>query len=607
MPSHQEPAVQEYSVPPLVTVPPDANLADAVFTNAAEAPDTPILTRRVGDQWAPVTAKEFAATVAETAAGLIAAGVQPGDRVALQSRTRYEWTVVDYAIWAAGGVTVPVYETSSPDQIAWILSDSGAVAMVVETPAHAATVAALGDQAGALRTTYVLDEGALDQLRAAGSSVSEEELTARRRIARPDSLATIVYTSGTTGRPKGCELTHGNVLFDVLTVSEDLRPLFAPEDAATLLFLPLAHVFARLIQCACVLNRVRMGHSADVKNLVDDLGSFRPTFLLAVPRIFEKLHAGVRQVAHDSGKGKIFDAAEATAIAYSEALDSPSGPSLLLRARHALFDRLVYSKIRARIGGRVQYAVSGGGPLSVRLNHFFRGIGITVLEGYGLTETTAGTTLNLPDRQRIGSIGRPVAGLTVRIDADGEILVKGDSVFRGYWRNDAATADVFTPDGFFRTGDLGSIDADGYVTITGRKKDLIVTAGGKNVAPAVLEDRVRHNPLISQAVVIGDNRPFIAALLTLDEEALGTWKSAHGKPADAGPAELADDPELQAELQKAVDHANEAVSRAEAIRAFRILDADFTEQDGTLTPSLKVKRPVVLERFAGAVQDIYGS
>jgi long-chain acyl-CoA synthetase len=599
--------VQEYSVPPLVTVPPDANLADAVFTNAVEAPDTAVLTRRAGDQWVPVTAKEFAATVGETAAGLIAAGVQPGDRVALQSRTRYEWTVVDYAIWTAGAVTVPVYETSSADQIAWILADSGAVAMVVETPAHAATVATLGEDAAGLRNTYVLDDGALDRLREAGRGVTEEELTARRRTARPDTLATIVYTSGTTGRPKGCELTHGNVLFDVLSVSEDLRPLFAPEDAATLLFLPLAHVFARLIQCACVLNRVRMGHAADVKNLVDDLGSFRPTFLLAVPRIFEKVHAGARQAAHDAGKGKIFDAAEATAIAYSEALDTPSGPGLLLRARHALFDRLVYSKIRARIGGRVQYAVSGGGPLSVRLSHFFRGIGITVLEGYGLTETTAGTTLNLPDRQRIGSIGRPVAGLTVRIDADGEILVKGDSVFRGYWHNDAATADVFTPDGFFRTGDLGSIDADGYVTITGRKKDLIVTAGGKNVAPAVLEDRVRHNPLVSQAVVIGDNRPFIAALLTLDEEALGSWKAAHGKAADAAPGDLADDPELQAELQKAVDHANEAVSRAEAIRAFRILHTDFTEQDGTLTPSLKVKRPVVLERFAGAVREIYGS
>jgi long-chain acyl-CoA synthetase len=549
-----------------------------------------------------VTAKEFASEVSALAAGLIARGVQAGDRVGLMSRTRYEWTLCDYAIWTAGAVTVPIYETSSAEQLQWNLGDSGAVALVVETAAHAAQLAGVRGQLPDLAHVWQIDAGELDELATAGRQVPDSELEARRASLTPESLATIIYTSGTTGRPKGCELTHRNLL-TVCRAPRAMLPELFDGTGSTLLFLPLAHVFARFVQVACVESSSKMGHTADISNLLPDLGSFAPTFLLSVPRVFEKVYNSARAKAHDGGKGAIFDRAEATAIAWSEALEK-GRPGLALRLQHAVFDRLVYSKLRAAMGGQVQYAVSGGAPLGARLGHFFRGIGITILEGYGLTETSAPSTVNLPTKIKIGTVGTPLPGTTIGIADDGEVLVRGDQVFRGYWHNDAATSEVLR-DGWFTTGDLGQLDADGFLRITGRKKEILVTAGGKNVAPAVLEDRLRAHPLISQCMVVGDQKPFIACLITLDPEALPGWASRNGRPASTTAADVADDPALRAELQKAVDDANLAVSRAEAIRKFVVLPEDWTEQGGQMTPSLKLKRAVVMREHAAQVEALY--
>ncbi|HST66559.1 MAG TPA: long-chain fatty acid--CoA ligase [Mycobacteriales bacterium] len=590
--------MHELSIPPRVTVADGDRLSDMVVDNAREVPGLVSFGRRASDgTWDDVTAAEFAAEVTAVARGLIAAGVGRGDRVALMSATRYEWTLLDYAIWSAGAVCVPVYETSSAEQVDWILADSGAVAVVVETDAHLALVEA-SSAAPALRWTF----GQLPALIAAGSSVTDAAAEERRTAVRADDVATIVYTSGTTGRPKGCVLTHRNLLADVKAGNDVLQPVY-DADGSTLLFLPLAHVFGRVIEIGSVLQRSRLGHSSDVRRLPEDLRSFQPTFLLAVPRVFEKAYNSARQTAYAAGKARIFDAAEATAIAYSRAL-SRGRVSPLLKARHALFDRLVFSKIRAGLGGRCVNAISGGAALGERLGHFFRGAGITVLEGYGLTETSAGATLNLPGAQRIGTVGRPVPGTAVRIAEDGEILLSGPNVFSGYWQNESATSEVLG-DGWFRTGDLGSLDDDGYLTVTGRKKDLIVTANGKNVAPAVLEDRLRAHPLVGQCMVVGDRQPFIAALVTIDPDAWPGWLAAHGREPGTTVAALATDPELRATVQEAVDEANRAVSRAESIREFRILPEDFTEAGGELTPSLKVRRTEVLKRYAADVAAIY--
>jgi len=594
--------VQEYSTPTLLELGDDASLLDAVQANAHDAPDEAVFTRRVDGRWVPVTAKEFATEVAALAAGLIAKGVQVGDRVGLMSKTRYEWTLCDYAIWTAGAVTVPVYETSSAEQVQWNLADSGAVLVVLESVAHRATYDGVATQLPAVATVVQIDGGGLEELAAAGRDVPASALAERRATLRPDSLATIIYTSGTTGRPKGCELTHGNLLSTGRSAGTVLPELFTPT-GSTLLFLPLAHVFARLIQVACVETRARMGHTADIKNLLADFATFRPTFILSVPRVFEKVYNTARQRAHADGKGRIWDAAEKTAIGYSQALDT-GGPSLVLRAQHAVFDRLVYGKLRAALGGRVAWAVSGGAPLGARLGHFYRGIGVTVLEGWGLSETTAAGTVNTPAQLRIGSVGRPSPGVTVRIAADGEILMCGENVYRGYWRNDAATADT-VKDGWFHTGDIGELDADGFLSITGRKKELIVTAGGKNVAPAVLEDRLRAHPLVSQCLVVGDKQPYIACLITLDAESLAPWLIAHDRPADTPVSELLDDPALLADLQEGVDEANRAVSKAEAIRRFRVLPIDWTEEGGQMTPSLKLKRIVVMAESADDVAALY--
>jgi long-chain acyl-CoA synthetase len=593
--------VQEYATPQLVELP-NAALPDSVFEHATSAPDDVVFTRKVDGRWAPVTSKEFATEVAALAAGLMAAGVQAGDRVGLMSKTRYEWTLCDYAIWSAGAVTVPIYETSSAEQVQWNLGDSGAVAVIVESADHQKTLDEVMDQLPDCKNAWQIDAGGLEELAASGRDVPADDLEARRRALTADDLATIIYTSGTTGRPKGCELTHGNLLGTGRSANIVLPELFNP-DGSTLLFLPLAHVFARLIQVACVESRARMGHTADIKNLLPDFAAFQPTFILSVPRVFEKVYNSSKQKAHADGKGKIFDKAEATAIAYSQALDS-GGAGLALKLQHKVFDKLVYSKLRAALGGKVAWAVSGGAPLGARLGHFYRGIGITILEGYGLSETSASGSLNTPAQIRIGTVGRPAPGVTIRIADDGEILMKGEHVYRGYWHNESATAETLV-DGWFHTGDIGELDDDGFLRITGRKKELIVTAGGKNVAPAVLEDRLRAHPLVSQCMVVGDDKPFIACLVTIDQEAIGAWLKGKGKPEDTRVSELVDDDELRAEIQQAVDEANKAVSKAEAIRKFAILAEDWTEEGGQMTPTLKLKRSVVMKQHTDEVEKLY--
>jgi long-chain acyl-CoA synthetase len=595
--------VREFSVPPVVTVGDAANLTDPVWDNAVAAPDVVQFRRRQGGAWADVTCGQFRDEVVALARGLVAAGIQPGSRVGLMSRTRYEWTLIDYAIWSVGAVTVPVYETSSAEQVHWILEDSGAVALFVETTAHAELVAGVHKDLPSLVDVWQIEMGELDLLRERGATVDTAAIDEQRRVSTADDVATIIYTSGTTGRPKGCVLTHRNLLSDITNAVPVLPDLFN-EGGSTLLFLPLAHSFARLIQIGMVQARATMGHLPDTKTLVDDLKEFQPTFLLSVPRVFEKVHTAAKQRAAADGKGGIFDKAEQVAIAYSTAMEG-DGPGLGLRMQHALYDKLVYGKLRAALGGRTTRAISGGAPLGARLAHFFRGIGVTVYEGYGLTETSPAVAVNLESATRIGTVGRPLPGVTVRVADDNEIMVKGPLVFKEYWRNPDATSEVLDDDGWFSTGDLGHLDDDGYLTITGRKKEIIVTAAGKNVAPAVLEDRIRAHRLVSQAMVIGDRQPFIAALVTIDEEALPRWLESVGLPADTPLADLRTDGKLRAEIQEAVDAANKAVSHAEAIKEFRILPADFTEATGELTPSLKVKRAIVLKTHQDEIAEIY--
>jgi long-chain acyl-CoA synthetase len=607
--------VREYSVPATFRVGENENLVDAVYDNSAQDAAAPAFRRRIDGAWTDVSAGRFADEVTAIAQGLIAAGVQQGDRVALLSRTRYEWTLVDYAVLAAGAVTVPIYETSSAEQISWILSDSAAVAIVVESGQHRELVRSVADDLPALRHVWQIEPAAdgaddadaapaVDRITALGADVPSDQVHARRRAVGADDLASLVYTSGTTGRPKGCELTHRNLLSEVKAAAH-IFPEMLGKDGSVLLFLPLAHVFGRAIQCASFATRTVIGHTPDVSTLLPDLAAFRPTLLLAVPRVFEKVYNAARQRAHDGGKGKIFDAAADTAIEWSRARDT-GGPGLGLRLRHALFDKLVYAKLRAAVGGQVVAAVSGGGPLGDRLGHFFRGVGLPVLEGYGLTETSAGITINTLAAQRVGSVGRPMPGNSVRIGDDGEILLKGPLVFRGYWHNEAATAEVLE-DGWFHSGDIGEVDDAGFLTITGRKKEIIVTAGGKNVAPAVLEDRLRAHPLVSQCMVVGDAQPFVAVLVTIDAEALPGWRERNGKPAGDGVGDLVNDADLRAEIEGAVADANKAVSRAEQIREFRILSVDFTEAGGELTPTMKVKRAVVAKTFATEIASIYSS
>ncbi|SFK59827.1 AMP-dependent synthetase/ligase [Geodermatophilus ruber] len=595
--------MREFSIPATTEVGPDEALPDLLTTNVSEHGDEVGLRVRRDGHWQDVTWKEFGAEVAGVAKGLIAGGIAPGDRVALQAKTRYEWTVLDFAIWAAGAVVVPVYETSSPDQVAWILSDSGATVIVVETAEHASAVESIRDQVPDLGSVWVIDDDAVGTLIAAGKDVPDSELTARRATLTADSLATLIYTSGTTGRPKGCELTHANFLFGIGN-GMSLLGRFLNVDGSMLMFLPLAHVLARELEVGAVATRTVLGHTPDISNLVQDLGEFKPTFVLAVPRVFEKVYNGAEAKAEADGKGKIFRKSAQVAVDWSRAQDT-GGPGLGLRLQHAVFDKLVYSKLRAALGGNCMAAVSGGAPLGERLGHFFRGIGVTIFEGYGLTETTAAAAVNHDGAFRMGTIGQPLPGVAFRIAEDGEVLIRGGVVMRGYWRNEQATAEAIDADGWFHTGDIGQLDADGFLTITGRKKEILVTAGGKNVAPAVLEDRLRAHRLVSQCIVVGDQRPFIAALITLDEEALPAWLESTGKPAGTPVGKLTEDPDLLAELDAAVAEANKAVSKAEAIKKFRVLGTDFTEANGMLTPSLKLKRAVVMKEFDAEVEALY--
>ena len=600
--------MREYSTALQVSVPATGNLTDDVVTNAAEHPGSATFARRVEGVWTDVSAAEFLADVRAVAKGLIAAGIEADDRVALISRTRYEWTVMDYAIWFAGAATVPVYETSSADQIGWILADSGARAAITETADHSSRVKEVRDSLPELHHVWSIEGNGLGVLRTLGEDVSDDELESRRTHAGPDNLATLIYTSGTTGRPKGCMITHGNLMFEVTVAVDELHELFDPPSGAaevqpsTLLFLPLAHVFARIIQVACLKAGIRLGHTADIKHLLDDLAEFQPTFILAIPRVFEKVFNTASQRAVADGRGKVFGRAAEVAIAWSRAQESGS-PSLRIRAEHRVFDRLVYAKLRAALGDHCSYAVSGGAPLGERLGHFYRGIGVNVLEGYGLTETTAAITANLPHAQKVGTVGRPLQGTAVRVADDGELLFRGGQVFAGYWRNDEATEAAKDANGWLRTGDVGEIDDEGFVRITGRKKEILVTAGGKNVAPAVLEDRIRAHHLVDQCMVVGDGQPFIAALVTIDPETLPDWADAHGKSRKV--ADLLEDPDLRAEIDAAVEEANKAVSKAESIRRFAILADVWTEESGQLTPSLKLKRGVVLGEHRDDVDALY--
>jgi long-chain acyl-CoA synthetase len=593
--------LREFSTPMTIAVPTTGNLTDDVVGNGRDHADAVVFSRTTGSGLTDVTAAEFLAEVQGVAKGLVAAGIDVGDRVALLSKTRYEWTLLDYAIWFAGAVTVPIYETSSAEQIQWILQDSGAKAVVAEGADHIARVVEVRPSLDQLNNVWSFDDNAVEVLTALGADITDEELEKRRATAMPGDLATLVYTSGTTGRPKGCRLTHGNFMFELGVAVEELDELFDDEGAATLLFLPLAHVFARIVQIGCMKKRVRLGHSSDIKNLVADLGEFQPTFILGVPRVFEKVFNTASQRAAADGRGRIFDRAAEASIAYSRALDRGRVP-LRLRAQHAAFDKLVYGKLRDALGGRCRYAVSGGAPLGERLGHFYRGIGLNVLEGYGLSETAAAITVNLPDAQKVGSVGRPLPGAAVRVADDGELLFKGGQVFDGYWHNDEATAATLT-DGWLHSGDVGEVDDEGFVRITGRKKEILVTAGGKNVAPAVLEDRLRAHFLVSQCMVVGDGQPFIAALVTIDPESFPAWAERHGRSGHI--ADLVEDPDLRAEIEAAVEEANKAVSKAEAIRKFTILPDDWTEEGGQLTPSLKLKRNVVMREFRDDVADLY--
>ncbi|PFG31468.1 AMP-dependent synthetase/ligase [Paramicrobacterium agarici] len=594
--------MDHHTVPPLVPADPQANASDLLLDRVKATPDAALFSVPSGDGWTDVSSSEFLRQVTALAKGFVSAGINPGDKIGFMCKTSYEWSLVDFAAWFAGAVLVPVYDTSSPSQIQWILSDSGATAMIVETPEHFARFDEVHGELPDVGTVWQLHLGDIDKLSQSGSDVDDSEIERRRALATGEDMATLIYTSGSMGRPKGCVLTHSNFVELSRNAAVAMKEVVAP-GSSTLLFITMAHVFARFIAVLAIHAGVKVGHQPDTSRLLESLGSFKPTFLLAVPRVFEKVYNSAEQKAEAGGKGKIFRKAAATAIEYSKALESGSVP-FGLKMRFMLFDRLVFAKLRAAMGGNVRYAVSGSAPLGARLGHFFHALGITILEGYGLTETTAPATVNTPSASRIGTVGPPLPGMSVRIADDGEIQVKGIDVFKEYWNNPEATAETFVDD-WFCTGDLGALDDDGFLTITGRKKEIIVTAGGKNVAPAVLEDPVRANPIVGQIVVVGDQKPFIAALVTLDSEMLPTWLQNNGQDASMSVAEAATHPVVLAEVQRAIDAANTRVSRAESIRKFEILDTEFTESSGHLTPKLSIKRGVIVKDFADTIERMY--
>ena len=594
--------MSEYSAKAQFTISDNESVVHTVFTHAERTPDLTVFSRPKGEGWVDVTAKEFAEQVTGVANGLIAAGVQAGDRVALLSATRYEWTLFDFAIWAAGAATVPIYDSSSQGQVSWILEDSEAVIAIVETGAHEQL---FQDAPSSLKAVMQINDGAVEKLTAQGADVDDTELKKRLAGIKADDLASLVYTSGTTGRPKGCILTHRNFLSEVRGILTASIGKVAVPGNRVLTFLPLAHVLARAVSLATFEAGASQAHWSDFATITTQFERYKPNTILGVPRVFEKVRDGAARKAESGGKipGAIFAFAETTAKEYSEALDK-GGPSLILKAKHAVADKLVYSKLREALGGECWFAISGGGALTPELGHFFRGLGVPIYEGYGLTETTAAHCVNVPGAQKIGTVGQPMGGNGVRIAEDGEIELNGGVVFKGYWKNDKATEETFV-NGWMRTGDLGELDSDGYLSITGRKKDLLVTAGGKNVSPGPMEDRIRSHSIVSQAVVVGDGKTYITALLTVDPEVFEKWKAENGKPSGATVAELRDDKDLRAELQKAVDDANAAVSHAESIKKFVILDRDLTEEDGEMTATLKIKRNVVVDRFSKEIEGMY--
>jgi long-chain acyl-CoA synthetase len=599
--------VEQYETPAVVPADPQANATDLLVDRVAQTPDAPLFALPVDGGWRDVPASEFLRQVVALAKGLIASGIKPGEKIGLMCRTRYEWTLIDFATWFAGAILVPVYETSSPSQVHWNLSDSGATAMIVETAEHFARFDEVHPELPGIGHVWQIELGDLDKLAAVGVDVPDAEVERRRRLANEDDIATLIYTSGSTGRPKGCVLTHGNFVELTRNSAAVMTDIMHYPGASTLLFITTAHIFARFIAVLSVHAGVRVGHQADTRQLMSAMASFKPSFLLAVPRVFEKVYNSAEQKAEAAGRGKIFRRAADVAVAHSKAVEAGGSIPLGLRLQFALFDRLVYGKLRAAMGGNVRYAVSGSAPLGAHLGHFFHSLGIRVLEGYGLTETTAPATVNLDTKFKIGTVGPALPGVSLRIADDGEILVKGINVFKEYWRNPEATAATFDPDGWFKTGDLGSVDEDGFLTVTGRTKEIIVTAGGKNVSPAALEDPIRANPLVNQVIVVGDQKPFIAALVTLDAEMLPAWLENNGQDKTMSLAEAAVNPAVLAEVQRAVDVANASVSRAESVRKFVVLPTELTEASGHLTPKLSIKRNVILKDFADVIDSIYSS
>ena len=607
--------MREFTVPPVVAGPLTGGLADAVFDHARDDPDRVALGRKDAEgRWGDVTARQFGDEVLALAKGLLAHGVRFGDRVALMCRTRYEWTLFDFALWTVGAQSVPVYPTSSAEQVRWMLHDAGVSACMVEHEEHAMTVGSVIDWLPQLDRLWQLDAGAVEELFAAGAGIDDDLVHRRRRAVTPESVATVIYTSGTTGRPRGCLLTHANFMFEADTVINRWEPVFHSkpgDEASTLLFLPLAHVFGRMVEIAAIRGRVKVGHQPvlQAKALLPDLVAFRPSFILAVPYIFEKVYGAARRRAESEGRAGPFDKAVDVAVRYAEALEFRAfgrgpGPSASLRMQHQFFDKAVYSKVRAAMGGRVRHAFSGGSAMDRRLGLFFEGAGVTVFEGYGLTESCAATTVNPPERTRYGSVGRPIPGSSVRIADDGEVWLRGGHLFSGYL-GDAPSTDAVLKRGWLATGDLGTLDEDGYLSITGRKKEILVTSGGKSVSPGALEERVRAHPLVAQCLVVGNDRPYVAALVTLDQEAVEHWLSRRGRPSPRA-SELVRDPGLELEIRRAVVAANTAVSQAESIRTFRILAHPFTEENGLLTPSLKLKRKAIETAYAVEVAALYG-
>ena len=596
----------QFDAPPVVPTDPQANVSDLLVDRVAASPDRALFAVPDGTGWRDISARDFHRQVVSLAKGFVAVGIQPGDKVAFLARTTYDWTLVDFALFFAGAVMVPVYETSSPAQIQWILSDSGAIAIIVESPDHSARLEEVRGELPLLRNVWSMHGGDLDRLVSQGATVEDDEIERRRNLADGNDIATLIYTSGSTGRPKGCVLTHSNFVELSRNSGKALREVVDVPGASTLLFITTAHVFARFISILNVHAGVKTGHQPDTKQLLPALGSFKPTYLLAVPRVFEKVYNSAEQKAEAGGKGKIFRAAAAAAVEHSQLLQDGKRIPLGLKIKFALFDKLVYSKLREAMGGRVVYAVSGSAPLGPRLGHFFHSLGVVILEGYGLTETTAPATVNLATRSKIGTVGPALPGVGVRLTDEGEIQVRGINVFKEYWRNPQATAEAFDGD-WFRTGDIGAFDDDGFLTITGRKKEIIVTAGGKNVAPAVLEDPIRANPIVGQVVVVGDQKPFISALITLDPEMLPTWLGNNGLPADLALTDAAQHEAVRAEVQRAIDAANAHVSRAESIRKFTILPIEWTEASGHLTPKMSIKRNVIVGDFADEIEELYAT